>query len=354
MDNLPEITIHKIIVHKVDHKLNREPILSDLESPLTDEVRSFLRQHIISNREHNRAHKATFINMPNPISILCDEILVNSNSFVDRSKDIANLLFRAMFDGRGNIVPGDLVICTYTENGIETQHLALLKMEPEDGFVGKRENVNGRIRVILERVPEVLPTKELQKCAFILPANLRQERGYDLIILDQQTARFGIRRPVASFFQSGFLQCKTGLHPKEQTHIFIYQSQAWLKQKKDELAADDIERFKQRTTEIVQSNVVDVTTFAQETLADPEMQNEYLVYMQDKGLEGLTFVPDPQEREKWTGYIWFRGDDDLEIRIRTNAVGEGRTLFTRKDEATNTYIVTIRTTVWEDFRKRNR
>ena len=354
MDNLPGITIHKMIVHKVDHKNYRQPILSDLESPISDEAGSFLRQHIASNREHKRAHKATFMNAPNQISTLCDEILANPNSFVDRSKDIANLLFRAMVDGRGNIVSGDLVICTYTEDGIETQHLALLKMEPEDGFVGKREIVNGRTRVVLERVQGVLPTKELQKCAFILPANLRQERRYDLVVLDQQTARFGIRRPVASFFQSGFLQCKTGLHPKEQTRLFIYQSQAWINQKKDELPADVVERFKQRTSEIVQSNVVDVTGFAQETLEAPEMQDEYLAFMQGKGLEGLTFVPDQQEREKWTGYIWFRGDDDLEIRIRTAAVGEGRTLFARKDESSNTYIVTIRTTVWEDLRKRSR
>jgi len=354
MDNLPGITIRKMIVHKVDHKHNRVPILSDLESPITEEVGSFIRQHIISAREHKRARKATFINAPNQISTLCDAILTNNNAFVERSKDIANQLFQAMVSGRGNIDPGDLVVCIYSENGIDTQYLALLKMEPEDGFVGKREKVGNMTRVVLERVADVLPIKELQKCAFILPVNLRQERRYDLIILDQQTGRFGIRRPVASFFQSGFLQCRTGLHPKEQTRLFIYQSQAWLNQRKDDLPPEDVERFKQRTTEIIQTNVVDVTAFAQETISDPAIQDEYISYVQGKGLEDLTFEPDPQERDKWMNYLYFRGDDDLEVRIRPGAVGEGLTLFARRDEATNTYTVTIRTTVWEEFRKRSR
>lgn len=354
MEYLPGITIQKMIVHKVDHKTSRHPILSDLESPITEEAGSFLRQHIASNREHKRARKATFINPPNQISTLCDNLLGNPNTFVDRSKDIARHLFQAMINGRGNIDPGDLVVCLYTENGIEPNHLAFLKMEPEDGFVGIREKVGNKTRVVLERIAEVLPVKELQKCAFILPGNLRQEKRYDLIVLDQQTVRFGIRRPVASFFQSGFLQCKTGLRPEEQTRLFIYQSHAWLNLNKDELPPEDVERFKQRTTEIVQTNMVDVTAFAQETITDPAIQDEYISYVQGKGLEDLTFAPDPQERDKWTNYKYYRGDDDLEVRIRPGAVGEGRTLSFIKDEATNTYTVTIRTTVWEDFNKRSR
>lgn len=354
MDNLPGIAIHKMIVHKVDHKNNPQPILSDLESPITEEAGSFLRQHIASNREHKRARKATFLNPPNQMSILCDNILTTPDTFVDCSKDIARLLFQAMVQGRGNIVPGDLVVCLYSENGDDTRHLALLKMEPQDGFRGRRENVNGQIRVVLERVPEVLPTSELQKCAFILPANLRQERRHDLIVLDQQTARYGIRRPVASFFQAGFLHCRTGLHPKEQTRLFIYQSQAWIDQRKEELPAEDVERFKHRTTEVVEGNVVDVTTFAQEVLPDPVIQDEYLGFIQEKGLESLTFEPDPQEREKWTGYTWFRGDDGLEIRIRSEAVGRGQTLNWERDPATNSVTVSIRTTSWEEFLKRSR
>ena len=354
MDKMPGITIRKMIVHKVDHKRDREPVLSDLESPITDEAGSFLRQHILSNREHKRARKATFINPPNQLSTVCDDILANPNSFVDCSKDIARHLFQAMLHGRGNIDPGDLVVSLYTENGIETQHLALLKMEPHDGFVGKRENVNGQTRVVLERVPEVLPTIELQKCAFILPASLRQESTYDLIVLDQQAARYGIRRPVASFFQTSFLQCKTGLRPKEQTHLFIIQSQAWIDQHRADLSLQEVELFKQRLPEAVQANLVDVTAFALELLADPALQENYLSYLQKKGLDELTFEPDPQEREKWANYSWFQGDDELQVRIRSNAVGDGRTLSWRKDESTNTYIVTIRTTNWEEFLKRSR
>jgi hypothetical protein len=40
------IHIHRPIVHKVDHKRYDQALISDLESPLSSEVRSFLRQHI--------------------------------------------------------------------------------------------------------------------------------------------------------------------------------------------------------------------------------------------------------------------------------------------------------------------
>jgi hypothetical protein len=47
-----QILIHKMIVHKTDHISYDEPQLSDMESPIPEEVNSFLRHHILFNREH--------------------------------------------------------------------------------------------------------------------------------------------------------------------------------------------------------------------------------------------------------------------------------------------------------------
>jgi hypothetical protein len=355
MANRVNITVRKMIVHKVDHRNYDVPLLSDLESPVTDEVGSFLRQHIASNREHKRARTAQFLEPSDGAETartLCDDILTNPPSFVQRSKEVAALLFRTMTGDR-RISAGDLVVCTFTEGeGNHSEWLALLKMDPEDGFIGEREQVNGQIRVVLRRVPDVLPTGELQKCAFILPPDLREGRGYDLIVLDQQAARYGMRRLVASFFLKNFLQCKVGFEKEDQTRTFVYQSQAWISQKEATWPTEDIIYFKQRTIDAVQAHVVDVTAFAQEVIKDPDEQDEYLAHMRREGLEELTFEPDPAERRRWTEYAWYRGDDGLQVRIRSEAIGENKTLHWVFDDTTNTYVVTVRTANWEPILRR--
>ncbi|MDY7079060.1 MAG: nucleoid-associated protein, partial [Chloroflexota bacterium] len=208
--------------------------------------------------------------------------------------------------------------------------------------------------VVLRKVSEVLPTGELQKCAFILPPALREKEKYDLIVLDQQAASYGMRRLVASFFLKDFLKCEVGFERKDITGTFIYQSQAWVTRKKDIWPVEDIARFNERTVEAVQARIVDVGAFAQEVIQDPDEQAEYLVHMKREGLRELTFEPDPEVRRRWTKYAWFKGDEDLQLRIRSEAVGEGKTLHWELDEATNTYLVIIRTVNWEPFLKKGR
>lgn len=355
MASRANVTVQRMIVHKVDHKNYDEPLLSDLESPITDDVGSFLRQHIVSNREHKRARVARFAEPSADVKAVrtfCDTVLADPSSFVQQTQRIAELLFRSMV-GDNRISAGDLVVCTFfegTDKGLEW--LALLKMDPEDGFVGEREQVNGQTRIVLRRVPEILPTGELQKCAFIVPPDLRKAKGHDLVVLDQQAASYGMRRPVASFFLKDFLKCEVGFERKEQTSTFIYQSQAWVTQKEDTWPTEDVALFMERTVEAVRAPIVDVAAFAQEVIQDPDEQEQYLAHMKREGLRELTFEPDPEERERWTRYTWFRGDDDLQLRIRSEAIGEGKTLHWRLDEATNTYVVTISTANWESFLKK--
>lgn len=354
MSDKSQIQIHRMIVHKVDHRNYDAPQLSDLESPVTDEVGSFLRQHIASNREHKYVRTGQFLPPEEgkvSVCTICDSLLQHPGQFVPQSQKVAEHLFDTM-DKR--VSAGDLILCTFTEGDGDSGWLALLKMDPEDGFVGVREEVNGQVRYILQRVPNVLPRGELQKCAFILPPDLREERGYDLKVLDQQAARYGARRLVASFFVTDFLQCKVGLDPVDTTRAFVYGSYEWLEGKKEQWPQDDVERFKSRVTDYLQDAVVDVTNFGVAVIPSPDEQDEYLEYMREQGLEDLTFEPDPRERQRLTKYIRFEGDHGLEVRIETDAVGPGKTLEYERDPVTNAWVVTIRTTRWEEKLRRGR
>jgi nucleoid-associated protein YejK len=357
MSNDHQVAIEKMIVHKVDHRNYDTPQLSDLESPVSEEVASFLRQHIVSNQEHKYARSAAFTDPPEgqpALRHMCDELIGDPSKFVAQSQAIASHLFQTV-RGDKRVSPGDLVICTFTEGDDDSRWLALLKMDPADGFVGEREVIDGQVRIVLRRVPDVLPTGELQKCAFILPHKLREERGYDLRVLDQQAARFGARRLVASFFVTSFLQCKIGLNRKDKTLTFLYGSYEWAGQKKAQWSAEDTERFRRRAAVSIQDNVVDVTDFAQAIIPEPEEQEEYLEFMRDQGLEDLTFESDPDERRRLTQYRWFEGDHGLQVRIEAEAaIGPDSILHYEKDEGTNTWTITIRTTRWEETFKKGR
>ncbi len=348
MNDPTQITIHRLIVHKVDHMNYDEPQLSDLESPITDEVASFLRRHIVLNREHRNARSALFVHPSDSKVILrnlCDVLMDDPRQFAPQSRAMAQHLF-AMVDRR--ISPGDLVICTFTEGADKhSVWLALLKMDPEDGFVGERVKRDGRIQFVLKRVPEVLPTGELQKCAFILPKRLRAKKGFDLRVVDQQIGRYGVKRFVASFFLHDFLQCKEKLNQVERTQTFIVTSREWVKAKETKWPEADINGFLGRITETLQDQQVDLTTFAQAVISTADEQNEYLEYMQNQGIEDLTFIPDPTVRSRQARYALFEGDDGLQVRINADAIGEGKTLNPVRDPATNIWTVTISTGNWK-------
>lgn len=203
-----------------------------------------------------------------------------------------------------------------------------------------------------EACERCIPTGELQKCAFVVPMQSRENVGYDLKVLDQQAARFGAKQLIASFFITDFLQCKVGLNPGDRTRVFVYASREWVDKK--EWPEDEKVRFKTHISEVIQDNIVDSASVAQAVISQPIEQDEYLGYLKDKGLEELTFEPDPEERRRLMQYMWYEGDNGLRIRIDKEAIGPGKTLEYTRDDNTNTWIITIRTTQWQDQIRRGR
>jgi hypothetical protein len=76
---------------------------------------------------------------------MCDRLLGDGEPFVPQSRAIAARLFERIKDDH-RISPGDLVVCTYSEPGEAAQRPALLKMDPEKGFVGRQETMGGQGR----------------------------------------------------------------------------------------------------------------------------------------------------------------------------------------------------------------
>jgi hypothetical protein len=293
------ISIEKTIIHKVDHLKDDEPQFSDLVSPITPPVDEFLKGHIISNREHTFTRFATFYpsQKKNGFKKVCDDILRTSRGFIPRSKKIAGYLFEAVKENK-RISPSELVVCTFRENPGNVRQLALLKMDPEDSFVGEIQTLRGKRRIVLKPVPDVLPTGGLQKCAFILPQEMREKEGYDLKVLDMQQSRYGVTSQVASFFSEDFLKCQVIPNHRDLTYNFLSASFNWVDKKKDQWKPQNINRFKSIATKAIKHNVVNITNFLKTAIPGAQEQKEYKNYIMEKGITQPTFQTDRNERIK--------------------------------------------------------
>ena len=343
------LTIERLIIHKVDHHTASAPQLSDLVSPLSVEAAEFVAGHITAGREHKNTRQAHFLagGDAGPLPALADRLLGSAPAFVSASQEVARHLFATVQSDR-RISASDLFVCLFSESGVAGLQVALLKMEPLAAFAARFQRVDGRRTMILQPVEDVLPTGDLQKSAFILPADERARRGCDLRVLDQQIARFGARRPVASFFTDRFLGCRVSLTGADLTSRFVYDSARWLRTVEEAWPVGEAALFKERLRTALRDQQVDLTAFAAGTISDPGQQEAYLAYMVDQGPGQLTFTPDPGERRRWLNRVTYEGDNDLEVRIDPAAVGPGKTLQAAFDPATGLWTITIRSSRWQE------
>ena len=344
MPSTDQIVLHNLIDHQVDHLHAAEARVSEGESPISDEVADFLKNHIVLNREHNLARSATFLDGAEAnagMKAICDDLLKPRGRFVPQSQKIAHDLFASMKSDK-RIHPGDLIVCTFSVNGGD-KWLALLKLDPQDSFISEEQQIDGKRCRVLKKVPQVLPSGELQKCAFVLPPSLR-DRQRDLIVLDLQTARYGAWRQVASFFSRDFLQCKVGLNDYEMTKAFNDFSHTFAESKRGIWPDKKIEKFQDEFRARLADTFVPVVHFARAAIEKVEDQDQYLDTFAKRvnaaSHADLDFVPDPAVI-KMAEMLQIDGDDGLRIRIKKSAVGN--TLTYRRDKAQNVYVITIKT-----------
>jgi len=369
MSDPDKITLHDLIIHKVDHFNFKEARLSDLKSPISEAVDIYLRNQIVLNREHEFARNGVFVppaadtteppaadktkpsaaveTKPPPADMqkLCDDLLQDESQFVQRSRDIADHLF-ASINNDGRIHAGDLVLCTFSEQD-KGRWLALLKMDPQDSFTAVEDSVNGKRRLILQQVREVMPIGELQKCAFILPQARRKKR--DLVVLDQQQGGYGTRRMVASFFSKNFLQCQVGLNEREMTETFITTSYNWLDSKKPTWKEEAQQGFRDALKAVLEKGTVRVARFAEEQITDPIEKGDYIEKLRAESVD-LTFKADKVAAAK-PPIIQYVGDNNLRVRINRDEVGPGKMLVAKQNKATQLWTITIRTAKWKEVGK---
>jgi 37-kD nucleoid-associated bacterial protein len=264
------IHIERLILHSLNN-LTGEMRLVDEAALLSDEAELFFSAHIEAATV--RADwKARFMEPSGDVALLCRDLLGNSQEYVRASQQLARRLFTHMRPR--TIAPGDFVALTYRRGEDPQPQIALFKLDPDHRLVRTFEALNGRMRVSINVVENLLPdSTRLQKCALLCSPS--PEAEFEVTLLDNQA---GPRADgVAAFFYRGFLMTELAPSPRRRTREFLRCCDLWLAAHQDECTPDDLVMFYQARRSALLAECLDCQAFADSALPDrPELQDNLL------------------------------------------------------------------------------
>lgn len=199
---------------------------------------------------------------------------------------------------------------------------------------------------LLTLIKNVLPTGYLQKCAFIAPFSKKAGKNApDLYVLDLQSGKYGAQKvEVASFFTKTFLQCRIDKSQTDLTNIFFRGSHDWISKKREVWQEREVVNFELAVENAVRGNQVDLESFAQSVISDPNEQENYLDFLMDKkGMSASVFTPDPAKRDDLLRYSWFEGDNGLLLKVESEAISD---MIKEEKSEGRPYKITITTATW--------
>jgi hypothetical protein len=270
-----------LILHSLNNHTG-EMRLVDEVALLSDEVELFFSAHIEAAMA--RADwKARFMEPAGDVVLLCRDLLGTSREYVTASQQLARRLFTHMRPR--TIAPGDFVALTYRRGEDPLPQIALFKLDPDHRLVRTFEALNGRMRVSISVVENLLPdSTRLQKCALL--SSPSPEAEFEVTLLDNQA---GPRADgVAAFFYRGFLMTELAPSPRRRTREFLRCCDLWMATHQDEFTPDDLVMFYQARRLALLAECLDCRAFADSALPDrPDLQDSLLGAL-------ATFLP-PEE-----------------------------------------------------------
>ncbi|ABR49310.1 conserved hypothetical protein [Alkaliphilus metalliredigens QYMF] len=310
MRETSSVILHSIIVHVLD-KTAEEPLLTDFQQEITEEIHELIEKHIVRSLKDDDNRIAKFITGPNIVRDSCDQILYHESSFVESSKIIAQHLFRAM-KVNANTSSCDLVICSYSVDS--QKYVGILKMDYRKSYVHDIEYVDDRFKVSIISHETGLPgmAQRLQKCAFIKRYEANDE--YDLVLLDKQQAK-GSEQDVAHFFAQDFLNCNILVDSKDKTKMFRSMTEKFVR---NELRQDVAHAATARdvlATHLNKEEEINVRQFA-EAMSDDneEMKNNYIEHLNNEGFQVTGFEVNKEWVEKKLKRKAIKTDTGFDIR----------------------------------------
>ena len=347
MQEMGKIEIEHFIIHILDNKAPNL-ILSDEECEITPTVQRFLTEYIGYTWTSTGTKIARFRRSGNLVEDACNIMLEDPGVFVDQSREIADYLYKIMIRDR-RISPGDLLICTFSAENMESPIVAIFKVDPAPAYFHEIRVEDGKTSVSIQEAPNALPHhSDLQKCVFVHFPDPEARKYFDLAILDTQISKLEERASEDNFFCKTFLNCALVLNDRDRTILFRKFTEKWLKSKKNKKEITDIEAdtIGMLSIQTLKSPLINVPMFAQVAIPRAELQKDYLDYIHKKGLLDNQFTPDPITVDQYTKKRRFTGDGGLYVEVNAD---QFQNIITVGPQGPNGITqITIRTINWRE------
>lgn len=336
------LDIGKVIIHEIPQHRKSEtgssPILSEVESPITNDLRIFLREKITESAGSSSACRVEFVNpTDSPIPVFVSEYLVSGKTpdFISMSQEIAKYLYKI----QTGVNPTGLLAVMMCELE-DKPALGVLKIEREEGLRFQQDEVGGKKTFSLEHIRQLMLTRKtkLFKIGLFIAEN-RDLQSIHGIVCDQQRG-FTEKGEVADFFLRKFLGCKLYDDPPITTKRFMEATQEFV----DKNIDDPIKKSTYCThlvSELTSNRQVIRPKKVAEDYFDVKDRKAYIDHLESKGVPISQFDKDTERIKKRlqkmlvefvNGVQIISPAEGYEEMVKLTALDDGRTRAEVVDE----------------------
>lgn len=287
MEYISDININEAVIHILDSN-GDEPVLNEYPLELNEDIYKFLYKHIEKCLKDEELKYALFNPERNIVKEVVQDYLNGvDNDLINLSKELALQLF-AIMKGNINIPSCDLLVASIvTDQG---PMIAILKMDYVKNFTHQIDFVDDKIGIGIVPQSAGLPasSQKIQKAAFIKP--IREEKNFNLMILDKQKKSKDEEEYGANYFVNNFLGCNIITNERDMTKTFLKATETWTRKN----FAEDAE-----TAEMVR------------TAVKSKLKNEESINVDELSHE--LFKEEPKAKEDFTNFIKGHGLDEVQI-----------------------------------------
>jgi Nucleoid-associated protein len=311
LEYIREITINEAVIHILDINSD-EPVLNEYTLELTEELYKFIVRHLERCLKDEELKYAVFNSERGIIKEVAQEYLMGGSSFLETSWELARQLFILM-KSNNNIPSADLMIVSITtEYG---PMLCIMKMDYVKNFTHKVDFIEEKIGINIVHQTAGLPVggQKLQKCAFIKP--IREEQGFNLMVIDKQTRGKENEDYGSNYFISNYLGCTIVNNERDLTKTFLKAAETWTRSNIND-DADMAETIRTAIKKkMKEEEHIDIKELSEDIFkAEETAKQDFINYISSQGVEESVTV-DKEWVEKKLKRVRLKIDKDIDIYI---------------------------------------
>lgn len=282
------LTVNKVIFHEVPRRTRKEegsgPVLSEVESPITLEIKTYLRDRINRSVGSSRSFDIEFDpHSSSPVPGLIRDYAMRPipADFVKISQQMAKHLYTIQTGSN----PAGLLALVECELG-DSPALALLKIEKEEGARLQQDLLEGKKTFNVLHFRDLILTENTR--LFKIASFVKIGNEFDCAASDHQRG-YTAHTEVADFFLRKFLGCKLLEDPHVATKKFYEFTVDFLNTNLKDDPLKLTKCYNHLVSELSsEQGRIDPRKFAEKYLPVKQRQN-FLTSLEERGLSAKSF-----------------------------------------------------------------